>query len=101
MILSVSLAIVNYQHWDGYRVFVASLKPQLAGKRVWIDSEWGLRYYLEAEGGLVIRREQALRVGDIVVTSEPGLSGPLHHERWRAFADRPARRSSSERCCYG
>ncbi len=76
MILSVSLAIVNYQHWDGYRAFVASLKPQIAGKRVWIDGQWGLRYYLEAEGGLPIRREQALRVGDIVVTSELGY--PAH-----------------------
>ncbi len=76
MILSISLAVVNYQHWDGYRVFVVSLKPQVAGKRVWIDREWGLRYYLEAEGGLPIRREQALRPGDVVVTSELGY--PVH-----------------------
>jgi hypothetical protein len=51
MLLSVSLAIVNYQHWDGYRSFVAALKPQLEGKRVWINSQWGLRHYLEADQG--------------------------------------------------
>jgi len=75
MILSLSLASVNYQHWDGYRAFAASLKPQMANKRVWINGEW-VRYYLEAEGGLPIKKEQAVRAGDIVVTSELGF--PVH-----------------------
>ena len=75
MILSLSLASVNYQHWDGYRAFAASLKPQMASKRVWINGEW-VRYYLEAEGGLPIKKEQAVRAGDIVVTSELGF--PVH-----------------------
>src|SRR5262249_37752607 len=64
------LAAVNYQHWDGYRKFAAALKPQMAGKRVWINGEWGLRYYLEAEGALALKTGQAVRPGDIVVTSE-------------------------------
>ncbi len=70
MILSVSLAIVNYQHWDGYRSFAAALAPQVEGKRLWIDSQWGLRYYLEAEGGIPLVNEQAIRPGDVVVSSE-------------------------------
>src|SRR5207245_6363974 len=52
MILSVSLAIVNYQHWDSYRSFAAELKPQVLGKRLWINSQWGPRYYLSAAGGI-------------------------------------------------
>ena len=76
MILSLSLAVVNYQHWDGYRTFAASLAPQLASRRVWINGEWGLRYYLEAGGGLPMKREQPVRPGDMVVSSE--LAYPVH-----------------------
>ncbi len=76
MALGVSLAAVNYQHWNGYRQFVTSLKPQLGDKRVWINGEWGLCYYLEAEGGLPLLREQTVRPGDLVVSSE--LAYPLH-----------------------
>jgi len=74
MILSLSLAFVNYQHWDGYRVFAAALKPQIANKRLWTNGEWG--YYLQAEGGLPLQKEQSVRPGDIVVTSELGY--PVH-----------------------
>ncbi len=70
MALSLSLAVVNYRHWDGYREFAASLRPLAAGRRVWIDGEWGLRYYLEADGGLPLEHGQVMRPGDVVVTSE-------------------------------
>jgi hypothetical protein len=76
IILSLSLAAVNYQHAGGYRDFTAMLKPQLAGKRVWINGEWGLKYYLEAEGGMPLKREQPVRPGDVVVTSDLGY--PVH-----------------------
>jgi hypothetical protein len=76
MILSLALAAVNYQHAGAYRAFAASLQPQLAGKRVWINGEWGLRYYLDAEGGIPLLREQLVRPGDVVVTSELGY--PVH-----------------------
>lgn len=69
MALSLSLAWVNYQHWDAYRQFAASLREQAASHRVWINSGWGLRHYLEAEGGLPVKRGQAVYPGDIVVTS--------------------------------
>jgi hypothetical protein len=70
--LSLALATVNYQHWDGYRRFVRQIRPATAGHRVYINSEWGLRYYLEADGGLPLERGQVLRTGDIVVSSELG-----------------------------
>jgi hypothetical protein len=70
MTLSLSLAWVNYQHWDGYRRFAASLRKETETHRVWINGEWGLRYYFEADGGLALRRGQAVRPGEFVVTSD-------------------------------
>ena len=68
--LSLGLAFVNYEHWDGYRQFAASMAKDAAERRVWINGEWGLRYYLEAEGALPIERAGPPRAGDLVVTSE-------------------------------
>ncbi len=70
LVLSLALATVSYQHWDGYRRFARQLRPSAAGHRVYIDGEWGLRYYLEADGGLPLERGQVLRAGDVVVTSQ-------------------------------
>jgi 4-amino-4-deoxy-L-arabinose transferase-like glycosyltransferase len=73
--LSLALAAVNYQHWDGYRQFARALAPDAQSKRVWINGEWGLRYYLESEGGLPLRQGQAIHPGEIVVSSK--LSYPI------------------------
>jgi hypothetical protein len=70
MALSLALATVNYQHWDGYRSFARQIRAAAAGHRVYIDGEWGLRYYLEADGGRPLERGQVLRAGDIVVSSQ-------------------------------
>src|ERR1035438_5096953 len=45
--IALALATVNYQHWDGYRAFAASLRAPSAGHRVWVDNDWGLRYRSE------------------------------------------------------
>ncbi len=73
--LSLGLATVNYQHGDAYRSFAASVTDQAASRRVWVNADWGLRYYLEAGGGLPLTKNPAVQAGDIVVTSE--LAGPL------------------------
>jgi hypothetical protein len=70
--IALALATVNYQHWDGYRAFAASLRAPSAGHRVWVDNDWGLRYYLEADHALPARKGQHVRPGDIVVTSQLG-----------------------------
>lgn len=70
--LSLTLAAVNYQHWDGYRQFARSLANDTQSKRVWINGEWGLRYYLAAEGGLPLRQNQAIHPDQIVVSSKLG-----------------------------
>jgi len=73
--LSLMLATVNYQHWDGYRQFARSLQSNARSKRLWINGEWGLRYYLESEGGLPLRQGQAIHPGEMVASSE--LSYPI------------------------
>jgi len=73
--LSLALAIVNYQHWDGYRQFARGFKSDAESKRVWINGEWGLRYYFESEGGLPLHQGQAIHPGEMVVSSK--LSYPI------------------------
>lgn len=73
--LSLALAIVNYQHWDGYRQFARGLQEDAKTKRVWINGEWGLRYYFESEGGLPLHQGQAIHPGETVVSSK--LSYPI------------------------
>jgi hypothetical protein len=73
MTLALLLATVNYQHWDAYRRFAKTLPTE--DHRTWINGDWGLRFYLEGEGGLPLLRDQAVRPGDMIVTSE--LSYPL------------------------
>jgi len=77
LLLSVSLAVVNYQHWDGYRRFVAQLGDVFTQHRVWIDGEWGLRYYGETAGGLPLIQGQPVQPGEVVLTSE--ISYPVSY----------------------
>jgi hypothetical protein len=67
--LGFGLAWANADHWNGYREFVAQARNTTAGRRVWVNGEWGLRYYAEAEGALPIVRGQVLRPGDFVIDS--------------------------------
>ena len=69
LVLSVGLAVVNYQHWDGYRTFARSLADQTENRRVWVNGEWGLRYYMQSEGALPLLRGQAVHPGEMVVSS--------------------------------
>ena len=73
--LALALAFVNYQHWDGYRQFARSLHEDAQSKRVWINGEWGLRSYFDAEGGLPLHQGQAIHPGEMVVSSQ--LSYPI------------------------
>jgi 4-amino-4-deoxy-L-arabinose transferase-like glycosyltransferase len=73
--LSLALAAVNYQHWDGYRQFARDLRSDAESKRAWINGEWGLRYYFESEGGLPLHQNQAIHPDEMVVSSK--LSYPI------------------------
>lgn len=77
MALSVCLAIVNYETWGAFRQFAIALAPEAAQTRVWVEKDWGLRYYLESEGALAVPRDQTFAVGDVVVTSRAIPNGQL------------------------
>lgn len=76
--LGVCLAVVNYQHWDGYRQFARSVS---ASNRVWINADWGFRFYLEQQGGLPLMENQQLHADETVVSSVLGASVPLSGAR--------------------
>jgi hypothetical protein len=63
------LAIENYQVWDGYRQFAQQLRQDVETKRVWVNADWGLRFYLESEGALMFLTGQTLHPGEMVVSS--------------------------------
>lgn len=75
LILALGLATANYQHWNGYRQFAKTLAIEAAQHRVWVDAEWGLRYYLESEGALPLARDQVVQAGDTIVSS--ALAAPV------------------------
>ncbi|HVO98337.1 MAG TPA: hypothetical protein VMT15_09740 [Bryobacteraceae bacterium] len=77
MALSVCLSVVNYQTWGAYRQFAESLAPEAAQTRVWVDHDWGLRYYLESEGALAVPRGQTFAAGDVVVSRTAHPNGQL------------------------
>lgn len=72
LLLALGLAWANYQHWDGYREFAKTLPQESDFKRVWINGEWGLRFYAEARGGVPLLEGQAVQPGEYVVSSELG-----------------------------
>jgi len=74
LVLGLGLAAVNYRHWDGYRQSALSRRDAVRSHRFWVDGEWGLRFYLEREGALPLRKTQPVRPGDTVVSSELGHS---------------------------
>ncbi|MBI3678834.1 MAG: glycosyltransferase family 39 protein [Acidobacteria bacterium] len=73
LLLSLALAAANYGHWDGYRRVVCTHEREWDLKRVWINGEWGLRYYAETAGAMPLMRGQAVRPGDIVISSRLAL----------------------------
>ena len=63
-LLSMALAFSNYQHWQAYRDFVTA-----PDGRLWVNAEWGLRYYAEALGGVPLLQGQSVQPGDSVLSS--------------------------------
>jgi hypothetical protein len=75
--LGIALAIVNWQHWDGYRDFAESIRREVEQKRVWINGEWGLRFYLESLGAVPLARKDIVQPGDWIVSTELGYPQPV------------------------
>jgi hypothetical protein len=75
--LGLALAFVNYQHWDAYRTFAARIASDVESRRVWVNGEWGLRYYLESEGALPLPRTQVVQPGEWIASSALGFPIPV------------------------
>ncbi|MBM3724751.1 MAG: hypothetical protein FJW40_04925 [Acidobacteria bacterium] len=75
--LGLCLAWSNAEQWNGYRTFIGTLRDQFPARRVWVNGEWGLRFYAESEGAMPLVRGQAIRPGDLVITGELGYPLPL------------------------
>ena len=66
----VALAAAENHYVEQYREFAQRLAPMVESTRLWSNAEWGLRYYLGELGSEPLLRDQMLRAGDVVVTSE-------------------------------
>lgn len=73
-VVSLALALVNYQHWDAYREFVARHRQDIQSHRTWVAAEWGLRFYAESEGALPLLNATRVDPDDRVLSS--ALAGP-------------------------
>lgn len=75
---SLALAVANYDHWDAYRRFIAAQSKTWENHRVWINGEWGLRFYAEEHGAAPIERGQPVRPGDILISSRLAMPVPFN-----------------------
>lgn len=70
--IAIGLAVVNYQHWDGYRQFARTLAPEIQRHRTWTNAEWGLRHYLESAGARPVEDGRAFWPNDLFAATSYG-----------------------------
>jgi 4-amino-4-deoxy-L-arabinose transferase-like glycosyltransferase len=77
LVLSLCLAFSNFAHWEAYKRFAREVAGRTQG-RIWVNAEWGLRFYLEAEGALPVKRNQVIHPGETLVTSKLAYPVPVN-----------------------
>ncbi len=77
LLLGLGLAFSNYQHWAGYRDFVSAHAAEIRAHRVWVNGAEGLRFYAGNLGALPMTQGEAIRPGDMVLSSEVGYPVPF------------------------
>lgn len=75
-LLAVLLAVVSYQHWNAYRSFVEGLKLDHCS-RLWVNGEWGLRFYGAQRGARQPLVGQQMLPGDCMIQSQLAYPVPL------------------------
>ncbi|MDA0205093.1 MAG: hypothetical protein O3A53_18685 [Acidobacteria bacterium] len=75
--LGLALAGAEYSYAAQYKSFAAELAHDVAGKRIWTNGDWGLRYYLGQLGGEPVLANQQLPGGSVFVTSELSAAIPI------------------------
>lgn len=74
--LGLALAGAEYSYSAQYKAFAGDLRPDAAGKRIWTNGDWGLRYYLGQLGAEPLLAGQELPSGAVLVTSELSAAIP-------------------------
>jgi 4-amino-4-deoxy-L-arabinose transferase-like glycosyltransferase len=77
LLLGLALARAEYHYDDQYKAFAEDLAPEIEGKRIWSNGDWGLRHYLGELGSESLLRGQELPGGSVLVTSELASAVPL------------------------
>lgn len=77
LMLGLALARSEYSYALQYKTFASELAPEAAGKRIWTNGDWGLRYYLGELGADSLLSGQELPGGSILVTSELAAAIPV------------------------
>jgi hypothetical protein len=75
--LGLALAAAEYSYAGQYKAFATGLESEVAGKRIWTNGDWGLRYYLGQLGGEPLLAGQELASGAVLVTSELSAAIPV------------------------
>lgn len=75
--LGMALAGAEYHYAVQYKAFADELAPEVEGKRIWSNGDWGLRYYLGKLGSESLLRGQQLPGGAVLVTSELAANVPV------------------------
>lgn len=75
--LGLALAGAEYHYAVQYKAFAEELAPEVEGKRIWSNGDWGLRHYLGNLGSESLRRGQELPGGAVLVTSELAANVPV------------------------
>lgn len=75
--LGLALAGAEYHYAVQYKAFADELAPEVEGKRIWSNGDWGLRYYLGKLGSESLLRGQQLPGGAVLVTSELAANVPV------------------------
>ena len=85
--VSIALAMVNYDHWDAYREFVAQHRGEIQSHRTWVAAEWGLRFYAESEGALPMLTSTRVQPDDLVLSSALASSALAGRENLALIAE--------------
>jgi hypothetical protein len=75
--LGLALAGTEYSYAWQYKAFASELEADVAGKRIWTNGDWGLRYYLGELGAEPLLAGQELPSGAVLVTSELSAAIPI------------------------
>ncbi len=67
-LLSILLAIADYEHAISYKKFAKDLKARFSGNTIWFVGEWSFRYYMNQEGyRYLLSTNNSPQAGDLIV----------------------------------